>query len=552
MNDPIFQLASAMLAGLFLAILATRPCVWVLNQVYRRKVLRLMMAEAGATPAEEVPAAVREPPPPGPRFEQVGDPRGGDGWHREPRNALLKAYAAAGLAYAVSMGALFAAAGGTGFGGWVVCAWAFAMPLAWTLPRMAGARGWVTAFVFVAFLVAGWAAAVLEPSQRPIGEGGPGEILTWFALFAVALRATWGRAVGSIAPLVYGAMLVVFAVLFAVLTVAAVHPALAVPALAAAAVGLAWGGRRLAAMYVAKRLSDEMVLLSACWLVITLWAFTLGAGAGYRDSREAVARWLPLLALLPLVLFHVVLRVALRRNAARRPARPPLKLLFLRTFGARGRSERLMEQVAVRWRYAGSINLIAGGDLASMSLEPHELVDFVRGRLASHFAKNETEARRAVEALDHAPDPNGRFRVNELFCHADTWKGALHGALAEVARGDGVVLLDFRGFLPRNAGCVYEMGHLVHHVPLSRAVFVLDGTSDVEAFEAGMRRAWAVMAADSPNRRQENATVRVFHLPRAKPSAVASLVDLLHRTASAPALPAAAPADAASALAVAG
>jgi len=43
-----------------------------------------------------------------------------------------------------------------------------------------------------------------------------------------------------------------------------------------------------------------------------------------------------------------------------------------------------------RWRHAGSIQLIAGVDLATANLEPHELLDYVRGALRTRLSSART------------------------------------------------------------------------------------------------------------------------------------------------------------------
>ena len=61
-------------------------------------------------------------------------------------------------------------------------------------------------------------------------------------------------------------------------------------------------------------------------------------------------------------------------------------------------------------------------DLITAVVEPHEFLGFVSGQLSRQFVQDEADLERRLAALDRQPDPDGRFRVNEFFCHADTWQ----------------------------------------------------------------------------------------------------------------------------------
>ena len=53
------------------------------------------------------------------------------------------------------------------------------------------------------------------------------------------------------------------------------------------------------------------------------------------------------------------------------------------------------------------------------------------------------------------------------FCHNDTWKMVLK----RLSRESDAVLMDLRGFLPDNQGCVFEINELLNVVPLDRVVW---------------------------------------------------------------------------------
>ena len=123
------------------------------------------------------------------------------------------------------------------------------------------------------------------------------------------------------------------------------------------------------------------------------------------------------------------------------PPGPPARLLLLRMFGDRDRSSRLLRDLTVHWRWVGSVDLITGTDLATELLEPHEFLDYLRGRLRRHFVRGPDDLTRRLDELDLRPDLDGRYRVNELLCHEDTWRPALEALVHEV----DAVLIDLRG-----------------------------------------------------------------------------------------------------------
>jgi hypothetical protein len=158
-------------------------------------------------------------------------------------------------------------------------------------------------------------------------------------------------------------------------------------------------------------------------------------------------------------------------SASRRP-----RLLVLRNFAAGRKGERLFESLEKHWRRTGSIHLIAGMDLAARTVEPHEFLAFLTGRLARRFITNAEVLERRVSEMDVAPDRDLRFRVNDFFCYDDTWRMVLSRLLPE----SDVVFMDLRGFSRQNTGCVFELGELARAHVLGRVVFLVDEHTDEE------------------------------------------------------------------------
>jgi hypothetical protein len=221
-------------------------------------------------------------------------------------------------------------------------------------------------------------------------------------------------------------------------------------------------GRR----YQAKKISDESVTVDAVWMLFALvhsvnpvfghplWMFGgLAAFAAYKLLARLGFWWLG-------------------AGTSRLQARPIL--LVLRSFSIGSDSERLFDIVGRYWRRIGSIQMIAGVDLVSRTVEPHEFLDFVSGRLSRRFIDGEESLNHRMTERDTAPDRDGRFRVNEFFCYDDMWKTVL----SRLVHDSDVVMMDLRGFSRDNAGCIFELHELARLVPLERVVFVIDRRTD--------------------------------------------------------------------------
>jgi hypothetical protein len=216
--------------------------------------------------------------------------------------------------------------------------------------------------------------------------------------------------------------------------------------------------------YAAKKISDQAIMFDSLWLLMTLFF-------SYDLSFAGAIGWLGILAFVGYKLTVIVGLRPLQRAAESRDAP---RLLLLRTFGTRRRSEQLFDLLATRWRYAGNIELIAGPDLATSALDLHDFLDFVSGRLRRNFIHDERDLARRVAAIDVRPDPDGRYRIDSFFCAADIWQQTV----AELIGRIDVVLMDLRTFSARHAGCRFELEALGKLVPLDRVVLLIDRTTD--------------------------------------------------------------------------
>lgn len=229
---------------------------------------------------------------------------------------------------------------------------------------------------------------------------------------------------------------------------------------------LAWPvfalGRALAGAYRNKRFSDLGYLFAVYWFVI-LMCSAVPAFEGVGAAG--------LTLLLPWLWIPVAGRLLTLLQA---PAGAPPSLLVLRVFQRDAEVERLFDQVIERWRFSGNTLLIAGTDLVSRTLDPDDLFTFLDGRLGQRFIDSEADIAKRLAEFDLAPDPDGRYRVNECYCRDTTWEAALK---ALVQRSD-LVLMDLRGFQAHNRGCRFELGVLAWAQHLHRVVVLHDGDTD--------------------------------------------------------------------------
>jgi hypothetical protein len=516
--QPGFVAFHLLLAGALTLVLGL-----VLLVLYRRAVARLMrLSSRSASVADVVPSDRQPAAPAVPLAIEILDAGPASGGRRplSPtfRGARAAMARAAGV-YALG-GGVFAAIGTLlhlGFGTFGVLPmrvfvwfWVLAWPTVVTLALLWGPDRRRQATILAAYLGALVLAGLYLEFATDTGvlEPAPGvrlpavlqPLFLWGLLAAPGafLLLFLNRRVRAIGPVLLAFMIVAaFGVGVAVLAMdhAPVQRALAVVAVTAGIPieALFWGvqlvglivfavpawlvARALSRGYQWKQTSDQALVFDAIWLLATLW---LCSGL----IREA--GWWGWSGLAGFAGYKLVTVAGLRPLAARAYRRPMARLLLLRVFGFRTRAERLFALLAARWRYAGSIQLIAAPDLAGMTIEPAEFLDFVSGRLRRTFVLDERDLDRRLAEIDLRPDPDGRFRVNEFFCGNDTWQAVV----SRLMQASDLVAMDLRGFAPHNQGCLFEIRTLLRVVPVDRIVLIVDRTTAIGFLEETLRDAW--------------------------------------------------------------
>jgi hypothetical protein len=486
------------------AILLTAVVSSVIVSWYRHAVTRSMRI-AGSAAAELDPAFERELPAwwqriaAGHQDHEAGRTSAAD---RLLRRRTAMAYGFGGMAASAVMTVLYLVALGDEllpvrtFTLFYVFCW----PIVPTLSFLMGlSRGrellFVAAYVGVGALTVVILSAVVAlgrmdtiPLQNAIA------FLQFLAIQAslpfLIILATSGARIRSVAPFVLAGLLVFSfsnlaagSAMIAALDFGAVRDALlslgaysgynAWYLLAALPIGYAcWQGLRwLGRLYEGKMYSDAQLLVDAWWLIaIFIFSVLLVIHFGWVGLPFGLSAF---------VAYRVVVAAAL---ALWRPGDAWLgnrRLLLLRVFGFQRRTERLFDTVAQRWRWLGSVKIIAGADLATRLIGPGDLISFMGGRLRQLFLRRDKASFQRIGELDEARDPDGRYRVNKVYCHHDSWRPALQGLLATT----DFVLMDLRSFSAKNQGCLFELQQLVDQDRTRRTVFVVDNTTDTKLLE---------------------------------------------------------------------
>lgn len=275
--------------------------------------------------------------------------------------------------------------------------------------------------------------------------------------------------------------------------------------------------RCLGTLYRQRWISDQSILIDAVWLM-----FTIDYGIALTQTN---AIWF-LGSIAAFITYKLVSYAGFRLSnaAAETDANAP-QLLLLRVFSLGARSERLFENFAKLWLYRGSIQMIAGPDLVTATVQPHQFLDFIAGRLNRNFIGNAETLERRLGDTEPKRDFDGRFRTVSFFCHDDTWQLSLR----KLAKVSDAVLMDLRGFTPANRGCLYEIEELLEAVDLDRVVFVIDKTTDEAFLDSAVAEGWRKVTAASPNWKMTDSRVRVFRLDDRFRRHITQLVALLSR-----------------------
>lgn len=536
-------------AIIIVAAVLTMPVSIFLLWLYRRAVVRAMRAQAGIVPPPVASTAVSPRPLSGSpptltiidSTSNLGDTSEGSAAYGQAVQSLKRTalvYAMGGLVFALILALAWITAAGKGFS--VVrfllllsyYSWPIVLVVTLLIPS---ARSVIIPVYFTIALIISVVALIRNPDLTVAQL-----VYLWFfanGLGTVLLLAFLNRRVRAVGPLVLAFM--VAAITGAVIIVSAVGDSQSILR-GVAAIGsmlglgaktifvllhligfvlfgvlgwvlLHWLGRR----YQEKRMSDQSISFDALWLLFgVVQSFTL--------VFEGWA-WI-FTGLVAFVAYKLVLRVGFAAFLSERGDRAKRKLLLiLRVFSLSHRSKRLFDIISNVWLRSGSISLIAGPDLVTSTVEPHEFLNFLGGLLSRQFVQGEADLAQRVSHMDTQPDPDGRYRVNEFFCCSDTWQMTMRRL---VDKSDAV-LMDLRSFSKSNQGCIYELRQLFNSIALHRVILVIDDSTDRAFLEMTVGDIWRNLEPSSPNIELSRATVRCFSVKQQSPAEIKKLFHIL-------------------------
>lgn len=519
--------------------------------LYRRAVLRTMRARGNISSGEpapaESPAAPLESVPIPLHIETLDS-----GKPNEAATELLRSpwraaaiYAIAGLCYALVTTIIFLQATKSGFHplSFLIVFWYYAWPVAVTVSLVTAATWWaklrIFAIYFLIIVVLGVIAAIANSAVSWL------EIVSlWFLTnfpAALLLLAFLNRRIQAVGPLVLTFMILAVTglVLFPAFVISNTW-LLKLVVNIGLALGLGSGAMYLVLLligftsfgalgwlalqaignwYRRKKTSEQSITMDAIWLLFGIFQ---SIGLIFEGSHWFLA------SLLSFVVYKAVAWAgfALARRKVSQDQKHP-NLLVLRVFSLGRRSERLFDVLGMYWRFVGSIRLIAGPDLATSTMEPHEFLDFLSGKLARQFIDSPQTLDLRIAQMDLLPDYDGQFRINDFFCYDDTWRMVF----ARLVRESDAVIMDLRGFSSQNAGCIFEINELINRVPLGRVVFIIDRSTDEPFLRQVIQRSWEGMGTASPNRLSTSGSPGLFHLNRLGATELRRLLQILANAA---------------------
>lgn len=405
-----------------LSLLATPlslPIAFALLRLYRRRIEKL----TGQVRERRAPGTPMAPTPPVAVGDGVpDDPPGLEILARRATVRHARWYVAAAAVFAVSATAVFLSWLGVSTDTEplglvriaVLCVVMFGLPLVLTARIVWIATPWTYGLLVVSYVAL--LALVALAARFAVGA------LLWLVLPPLVLLLTSAsRAVRGVSWLLAPVVTTVFVAVVPLLLLQLFPAAdtVSVLAIAGAATivcgvfaGLVWW------LYLGRKIGDHTVALLVFWYYESLWLAVLGV-------LDDDAGWWALLAFLPLGLFALVLTSgyrALRRETAQRPE---LHLLLLRPFARSRRNVRLLRDLGLHWRHLGAVVLIGGADLAAETLEPDELVDWWRGRLARRVIASAADVPGRLEELRLGAGADAQYRVHDVICAGEAWQRAV-------------------------------------------------------------------------------------------------------------------------------
>jgi hypothetical protein len=159
------------------------------------------------------------------------------------------------------------------------------------------------------------------------------------------------------------------------------------------------------------------------------------------------------------------------------------QLLVLRVFSEDPRRQKLLDELQDHWRYLGPVQGIAGFDMVDVNVDLYEASMFLSNRIHELFLPVGPSPAQLKAHLRTAPDYEGRYPINEVFCFNTAWRDTVK----QMMRLSDAIVLDVRGLTAQREGTCYEIGLLACHGELSKVVAIVDDSTDWAHVESLVR-----------------------------------------------------------------
>jgi hypothetical protein len=150
------------------------------------------------------------------------------------------------------------------------------------------------------------------------------------------------------------------------------------------------------------------------------------------------------------------------------------QLLVLRVFSEDTSQQKLLDQLQARWRYVGPVHQIGGPDMVDLNVDPYEASMFLGNRLHELFLPLASSLSQLKRRLQPAPDHEGRYFINEVFCFNTAWRSTVD----QLMHLSDAIVLDLRGLTAHREGTSFEIRVIARAALLDKVRAVVDDTTD--------------------------------------------------------------------------
>lgn len=530
---------------LIAAAVLAYPISILLLRLYRRAVLRSMgrstdAAESSLNAEDASKIGTQKPPPPLriinlPQHDAISLASTADKYCNQALGAPWRAamvYSLGGICYAVIMAGAFLVSNELSFlpARFLMQFLGFIWPLVLTVCLVAGSTTRNKKIPIFAYIGGYCILGVIALSRSPdlsVGQIFIGFVVT-NAMPTVLILAFYTRRVRAVGPMVFSFLVIAITGSVAILEIVAKNLGIANPgfSLGLGPIGVFVGFivigfavfsivgwflvRWIKDRYQRKMISDQSLIIDTIWL---LFGIVHAASFVFAGPLWILSGFAAFLA----YKFAVSIGFSVFNNPITGSG---VRLLLLRTFSLGKRSERLFEAFSTHWRYVGSVQMIAGPDLATATVEPHEFLEFITGKLTRRFIDSREAFTQRFSEMDLQPDRDWRFRINDFFCFDNTWQMVLTQIVSE----NDAVLMDLRGFSNERAGCIFELNELINSVSLDKVVFLVDSTTDEPFLRRIIEQTWNELRSTSPNYQEHSPHLRLFQYSESESNCLRQLL----------------------------